>query len=363
MALGTTNISISAVMAQAGLPAPSTGSNITWSTLTSYSGINKWARFAPGALSVDSNSDTVVTPPVTNKKIGDFRLYNHTANVPSAYGSSGSKNYIGSGSISNLVGVALPEAMNIWSYAFQADTFYHRMYKSAADRISGANPIAVSGTAIKNLTYSTVTPPSGHSRTSNKVAGSTQIGNALTVNPVVAGFSTPNQIVYTDVWLGAAATGARKMNLGTSKAGAYTQFTAHQQQLPKISGYYNNITAPSGYQNAVMIIATSNTANCTSNSPITRSVGTTTVTCYVKIFAQSTSDYQMYVLQVSSAVINISQGGSTQSKTVSSGWYNYSPHYLNETLTISGGSMSYDETFSVTVSSVVFPGTPGKTAC
>jgi hypothetical protein len=346
MALGNTNISVNAVRTELGL-SPSVETD--WLDLMGYAGINKFARYAPGALSVDATKSTVLTPPSSNVKIGDFRSYNHASNIPSVHGPS-QANYNGAGNISIVV-AALPEQMNVWEYADPADAFTFKIYKEIADRATEGSPLVVdSGDPIKALTYSTTVPPEGHTRSETKIVGSTQVSDSIEYSSVTNGFTTPNQNLYGDCFLCAPITGTRKINLGPTISGGYFSFIAHQEQLPYITAS-GNVTPPSGEGYTATWIEVVPTANtCDDDYDQTQTWSGTTFAFYTHIRGINAGDER--VLAVSNCNIYLTHDGGKQ-LVYSGAMSHLSNTYISGTLQ-SGNTWSYDEIGYVTIENITW---------
>jgi len=353
MTLPSSSLSISAIQTELGLTP---GTSATWTYLTSYSGINTWARLAPGALSVDSNKATVVTPPASNMKIGDFRLYNNASNTPSISGPS-TLNYLGTTTITVTYGY-LPEAMNIWSYAVPGDYLTTKYYKTSANRLAETSYLTptVAGANTYTMTYSTSAPPTGHSRTSSQVVGSTQGPHQFIIKSTdVAGFTTPNQIIYADSYISDSYVSGqnRKIDLGSSISAGYTQFTCHQQQLPTLTGGAFVTPPPSGYTAIWPAINSSSSPVCT-DTTLTESNGQTTYDFYLSMFGVYGAGTR--VQEVTSCNVSLKVGGS--SATIATGvtlGYSSKTHFTGSIPGgLSGGAFNYDEAWTVEVSSVTW---------
>ena len=350
MTLPTTNISVNAIAAELGITQ---SVSRTWTYLTSYSGINKYARFAPGALSVDGSKNTVVTPPASNMKLGDFRSYNHASNTPSLSPPSQLNYGPGAGNISVVIGF-LVETMNVWSYADPADVSSYKLYDNATDRGNEANPYQHTGLdsiSITSLSFSTVPPPTGHSRTSDKVAGGTQPSSAKSFNSSTNGFSPPNQTVYGDGFLGAFTTGARKINMADAVSDGYFTFVAHENQAPYVTATGNITPAPTtpGTWTAAWIAVHTNSTSCDFTSQITQTWNGTTYSFYIKILGiYSSSDYR---INTTDCNVYLTHDGGKQ--LIHSGALSENGIQVSGTLDASN-TWSYDEIGYVTIEDVVW---------
>lgn len=346
MALGNSDISVNAICAELGITE---SIERDWTELTSYSTINKFARYAPGSLDVDASSNTTLTPPPSNMKLGDFRSYNHLSNTPSVNGPS-QTNYVGSGNISVQV-AALPEQMNVWEYADPPDNFIFKIYTSIANRSSETSPITVaSGDPNKALTFSTTTPPTGHTRSETKIVGSTQVSDTIQYSPITNGFSTPNQNLYGDCFLCTPITGVRKINLGETASGGYFSFIAHQQQEPYVTATGNITPAPSGWTAAWIDIHSSSSPVCTVTPNIDQTWNSSTYSFYVKIHGIDGVDSK--VINATNCDVYLTHDGGKQ--LVYSGALSHSAGTLCSGTLQNSNTWSYDEIGYVTIENVTF---------
>ncbi len=357
MALGDTGISVNAIATELGI---STSTEYDWTDLTGHANISLWSLFAPGALSVDVNKDTVLTPPASNMKIGDFRRYNHSSNVPTVSGPSQLNYGPGVGNISFQMSM-LPEQMNIWEYADPAEVTSYKLYENATDRGNEASPFIHTGgdsISIKTLTESVGTVPTGHTRSSTRLVASTQPTDVKLFNSSTNGWTTPNQTIYGDGFLGAATTGARKINLGASVSAGYFDFVAHQQDAPTVTSTGNIAPPPStpGTWTAAWIAVHSNSTSCDETATIDQTWNATTYSFYIKILGiYSTSDYR---IDATDCNVYLTHDGGKQ--LIHSGALSEDGIQVAGTLDASN-TWSYDEVGYVTIEDVVF-GT-NDTAC
>lgn len=351
MALGLTGITVNAVCTELGI-TPSVERD--WTELTSHANINLWSRYAPGALGVDANKNTTLTAPTSNVKIGDFRLYNQNSNTPSVNGPS-QANYTGSGSIS-VVLAALPEQMNVWEYADPADAYNFKIYKTIANRTSEASALVVgSGDPVKALTFSTTTPPTGHTRSETKIVGSTQVSDSIGYSSVTNGFATPNQNLYGDCFLSASITGVRKINLGASVSGGYFSFIAHQQQDPYVTATGNITPPPStpGTWTAAWIAIHDSSVSCDETNNINQTWNSSSYSFYIKILGiYSVLNYR---INTTDCDVYLTHDGGKQ--LIHSGALSQNGLQVSGTLQNSN-TWSYDEVGYVTIENVTFGTSP-----
>ena len=232
MALGTSNISTTSVSTELGLAPPER----QVSELCKESTMQKFSFYAPGFLSVDASKNTVWTAPTDKYKEGDFRKYNHTAATPSGPNDF-TVNWGPGGTIANFTMVSFCQNINVWEYAVPGDYITHKYYLSSANRDSETSSIANDSSA---LLFNTITPLSGHTRTTNKQADNLQIHFS---SFPTSGLSTPNDTVYAESYI-SDLSGNRKINLGDVRSDGYTTITAHEYQTPYVDAIVNIIPVP-----------------------------------------------------------------------------------------------------------------------
>jgi hypothetical protein len=283
-------------------------------------------------------------------KIGDFRLYNQLANTPSVNGPSQLNYGPGAGNISVQV-AALPEQMNVWEYADPPDNYIFKIYKTISDRTSEVNALIVaSGDPNKALTFSTTTPPTGHTRSETKIVGSTQVSDTVQYSSTTNGFSTPNQNLYGDCFLCVPITGARKINLGETVSGGYFSFIAHQYSQPYITATGNITPAPSGWTAAWPDIHSSSTPVCTVTPNINQTQGSSTYSFYVKVHGIDGVDSK--VINTTNCDVYLTHDGGKQ--LVYSGALSHSAGTLCSGTLQNSNTWSYDEVGYVTIENVTF---------
>lgn len=221
MALGTTNISTTAVGTEIGVI-----SNVITDLVGAVS-LNPYSFYGPGFLSVDVNKDVVITPPVDNFKLGDFRSYDHTSETPHAQADC-TLNWGPGGVEFNSVISWFPNGMNIKEFAVSGDYVTFSFYSTVEDRVAGTNVVHSFTTTIL---FNDITPLVGHTRTTNKRANSTQ-------TPMVTGIPTTYATLYCDTFI-SDISGTRLINLGT-KTNGYTTITLVENELPYVYGFNNS---------------------------------------------------------------------------------------------------------------------------
>jgi hypothetical protein len=262
MALGTTYISVSAIQAETGL------TDDNWTDLVGAAGLNKYSFYAPGQLSVDGASDVVLTPPTVNLRLGDFRLYNHTANTPAAQ-TNYTQNWGPAAGDFNFTIAWYPQNMNIKAFAVPGDYLTVNAYESAVNRTNEASVIFTQTTSI---TFSAVSPTlTDHSRTKANpdVKASSTSTVQLTAFPY-AYVLVEGTIIYFETFI-SDMYGARKINLGV-RANGYTDITFHRSVMPYVHGQVTSYPTPPA--NYTFITANAyDAARCTTTG-VNQSLGT-----------------------------------------------------------------------------------------
>jgi hypothetical protein len=106
-----------------------------------------------------------------------------------------------------------PEDLNIKSFLVSGDYVTFKFYQSSANRIAETGAVH---TFTAPITYSTITPLAGHTRTTTQKPSATQ---TVTVTGIPITYAT----LYMDTYI-SNASGTRLINLGT-KANGYTTIT------------------------------------------------------------------------------------------------------------------------------------------
>jgi hypothetical protein len=282
MALGDNNISLTLVNNYIGT------SLWTVSGLVGVSGLNKYSFYAPGFLSVDANKDIVLTPPVNNFKLGDFRRYDKDASTPAPY-SGAVHNWGPSGTSVSLSETWRAFALNIKHITGYGDSFTVKYYDSAADRAAETN---ARHSQTFNIDYDTITPLIGHTRNTTYQAKSAQPYTLTNFNTV--GLSDDDTL-YSDTYI-SDSDGNRRVNLGT-KAGGYQTVNFHRYANPQIRYASQDMAALAGYAH-IFPRTHSTTTPCTS-SYVDQNQGSGNYTFYIKALGIHTSPAENRIVDVS----------------------------------------------------------------
>ncbi len=345
MSLGATDISVSAIMTETGLSS----GNV--SALVGASNLNKYSFYAPGSLSVDANYDVVLTPPASNYKLGDFRLYNHSALTPGAQ-SNYTQNWGPGASDFDFAVSWFPQNMNIKCFAVPGDYVTMDFYPTATDRTNQTNRIKRQITAI---TFNSITPLTGHTRQPYYQASSTQAPVWIYGYPY-AGLSDPNTTIYMETYI-SDLTGNRKINLGT-RSNNYTIVTFHKNQIPYITKSGNITPVPSGYTSAWIEI-TSGLTLCDTSGNLSQTFGGSTFGFYARIRSVYGANYR--IIEQTACTVTLTLRGESQTVYSSPLNYNGSATYISGTLS-NGKTWAYDDAATITATAT-FPTTPNYTTC
>jgi len=345
MALGSSNITMSAVNTELGSPY-SPAQDMLLSVLAPHANAGNIASFyGTGTLVVDSNKNVSWVAPTSDYKLGDFRNYNASAAAPAA-SNNFTHNYPPTGSSDDIDITTLPQQFNILFVDSGAQYIYYRGYLTTANRTAETSPYK---TQISSWLYNTITALSGHTRTQTEQIQHphTQTLSSVSI-PMPA---TPNDYLYLDTFF-CNSGGSRLVNLGNAVANGYTTITMHQQQYPTILNSGTGPTPyPSGYTVIHPVIA-STSGNCLDDSPIPYggTIGGTNITFYVGmhgVYGLTTRN-----LAATNFTIRISYDGST--KDVNTGTlYSSTKKYVSTTLPGSK-TWEYDKNATITIVSCTY---------
>jgi hypothetical protein len=343
MALGTSNITMSAVNTELGSPY-SPAQNMLLSVLSAHANAGNIASlYGPGVLAVDASKNVYWVTPTSNYKLGDFRGYDSSATAPSA--AANFTHYWGPGGGStNIVIVTNPQQMNLFYIDSNASRIYYKAYLSTTNRTNEASP---HDTQLSTILTTSISPPTGHTR-----AGVTtkpqQPHNQTWTGFITSGLSTPLDYIYLDTFF-ANTGGTRLVNLGNAVSNGYTTITIRENQAPYAFAS-GNTSPPSGYTAAFPTIHTTN-AKCTDSDP-TYSTGGTGIDFYFGINGIGPSGTRH--LGTSATTIRITYDGST--RDVNIGAIGSTKKYVSTTLPASK-TWAYNKSAAITIVSKTYSGT------
>ena len=342
MALGSTNITTAAANIEMGSPLTFPRN---FSALCGYTGQNQYSFRGNGNLKVDSNKivsiDYTTMPPY---KLGDFRLYNHSASTPIPQANYVQKWGPGGATVDFSISVT-PYEMNILNaasaYSSSALRWCFKIYTSSASRITGTSPIQ---TIYSAITWNSVSL-SGHTRTQTQQAGSTQVVS-------LTGVSTSYSTLYVDTYV-SDISGNRLVTLGTSIASGYTDITMTESLYPTLDGGAFVTPVPTGYTNMFPIIHSASTPVCT-DSILTQTNGDTTYDFYLAMKGVYGTGTRIPLID--DCTISLKVGGSSAVIVSSTALAYASKNHFTGTIPsgLSGGNFSYDEVWTVEVSNITY---------
>lgn len=337
MALGSTGINTTVVGNYIG------SASHLWSVLCGFAGLNKYSFYAPGQLSVDANKDIVLTPPTSNFKLGDYRLYDKLAETPMPHTSGNIVNWIAA--TISFTEAWHPFTLNIKAIAGHDNYVTVKFYNSAADRLNEANP---RHTQTFPITYNSITPLVGHTRQSSYQCDMHQ-------NYTITGLSTVllanDATLFRDTYI-SDSTGGRVVNLGT-KANGYSETSFHKYQVPYITYSAQDITPrPAGYTHVFPRVHSAATPVCT-HTNVAQTQGATGIDFYVKALGIYPGSPSNRILDILSCDVVLTYGGISQ--TLATGVsisYSSATHitgFLSE-----GRTWAYDTYGTISLNNVVY---------
>lgn len=231
-------------------------------------GQNEFSFYGPWHLDTSGNKDCEIDYQTSDDKLGDFRLYNHSATTPKPQDDY--TQYWGpGGSTVDFYISAFPYDMNILDalndvYATSALRLCFKFYSSSVARGIGTSPVKTSYTTLIWNTLSGASLMAGHTRSQTQKAGSTQFVE-------VTGVPTTYSVLYLDTYI-SDASGNRLLNLGTNVASGYTDITFVENSEPEFRGSFITIGSPP--LTGAHIAISSDSARCSDATPVEVSVGT-----------------------------------------------------------------------------------------
>jgi len=321
MVMSSGNITPRLANAEMGNPLGTNPNDLTVDDVTRQSGQNQYSFYGPWHVIPNATTKFIeIDYKTSDDKLGDFRLYNHSANKSDVVYSTLSLSYDPTASTLTTVIPANMSEMNVLDaltgYSESALYLCHRLYYTSTARNSGSGYFQ---TLTSSLGFYTPTTVSGHTRTATRRVSSTQIHN---VDMDISGMSGTDYI-YVDTYI-SNSSGTELLRLGDSDSDGHTTITMTPYAAPYI---YGDI-APfgSGLTGARVALYTTN-SKC-SEATIYPSVGATTYSFYVKIMGQDgvdtklisstsgTADFRLYHYNhLGSLVETIQDNGNTLSNS------------------------------------------------
>ena len=292
MALGTNNISLTAVYAElnttggAGSAISTPSKPWTVSGLVGVAGQNPFSFYGPWHVIPHATTKFIeIDYGVDNYKLGDFRLYNHTANKSDMVYSTLNLNYDPTESTLTTVIPANMSEMNVLDalsgYSESALYLCHRLYYTESARNSGSGYFQ---TLTSQLDFYTPTTVPAHTRTATRRISSTQTHE---VDMDISGMSGTDYI-YVDTYV-SNSSGAELLRLGDADSDGHTVINMTERAVPYIYG--DNAPAGSGLTGARVALYTTN-SKC-SEATIYPTPGDTSYSFYVKIMGNDGVDTKL----------------------------------------------------------------------
>lgn len=300
---GTTNISQNAMITLVG---GSVGDGLR--DTCNASSINKFSWYRTRPIELDGDLlCSLSTAPTTDRKLGDFRRYNHIAITPSLfYNPAMLKNYTGSGTFQFII-PCKPERMNLVELSNNDPMYFKTIYYlSSANRAAETSAHGSYMDSGTNILATESGIPTGHTNNQSKSPYTSQ---QLFTDPAFdpTGLGTPSDIVYCDTFI-TNSGGTRIIRLGTAVSDSYLDITFTQISVPfhsKTGPFVSG--APPGYTVVIPVVTTNSSSYLGIDQTYTN--GDTTYDTWWYLAGLNGSTW--YRLGTVSAVATITGVGST----------------------------------------------------
>lgn len=271
--------------------------------LCNDSGIKKYSFYRSRPIELDGSLNVVLsTAPTTDRKLGDFRRYNHTPLTPKA-ANDYTQNW-GPGGLTMTVSLnTFIERLNI-KELIPSTTMYFtiKFYLSSANRSAETN---VKRTYTVLLTLASETPLTGHTNNQTQApASSTQLVVDTAV-PTDNGLVSPDDIWYCDTYI-SDISGNALLRFDDG----YTEVNTHEVANPITSKAWGNWTpVPSGYTFVAVAVTDSSSNN--SGVDFAETIDTTYGLFYWFVYGLKGSNYFRLGDAVVTAVLRIAGNTDT----------------------------------------------------
>jgi hypothetical protein len=309
---GLNNISMNAMKTLVGV-SPSTNLR----DLCNHANINKYSFYRPRPIQLNPTTKKVewAPAPTTNRKLGDFRRYNHTALTPGLLSSTGAATYQAGDTYTSTIGCPVKlERLNIQELT-ASDPLYLRMtyYHSAANRTAQTGGFgSKTDTVLGDILVDGETPPPGHT-------------NNQTKKPVTSIVVFQDTTFSTSNLTGGTQTKYGDMRIVDSGDNDIIRFdsgnfdiTFTEQIDPYVQKTGWNTPAPPGFTTVFPVVTTSNSSYLAVEHS-QASGNTTTGSWYWYLVGLSGSTWYRIgnvAVQMSLRINNPGPSGTTQSETV-----------------------------------------------
>jgi len=259
------------------------------STLCRVAGQNPFSLFGPWGLKVNATTKCAEVDVGTSAdKLGDFRGYNHDAALPTPP-TNFTHSWGPTGTTTNITMTSTIPEFNVLEANSLADYIRYNAYDSSAKRLAAVSSPATNryDTSEEAWLTSTVTPPTGHTRTATTRPQSTHVGT-------FTGFSTSglsgDQVFYFDMYFADGGSDTRLVSLSNTTGKGYFEVTLHQRVTP----YADSAgTAPSRSGYTGSHIEVNNTASSCTGADVNQTFGSTAYSFYVRVVGYSLGAYNL----------------------------------------------------------------------
>ncbi len=342
MALAAGNITPRKANTEMGSPFGATPNNLAVHDVCRRSGQNAFSFYGPWPMTKSSYLP-VISYGTSNDKLGDFRLYNHSAATPKAatnFTRKWSGNYV------EIVMVSFPYEYNVLEADANAQYITYRFYTTTSARTAGTGYL-ISYTDVWNSSAAPLYGL-GHTRNQSIKIASTHISPPHTINTI--GFSTPTDYLYVDTYF-SDISGNRLLHMGSLTNG-YTTITLTEVTGPILDGGATVSSPPSGYTAIWPAIATTST-KCLDET-ISETNGSTTYDFWISMVGVYGSITRTH--QITSCTISLKVGGVTAAIKTSQAIGYTSKTHITGTIPsgLSGGAFNNGESWTVEVSNITW---------
>ena len=290
--------------------------------LCNASNINKWSFYRSRPISLDGSKNVVLSSaPTSDRKLGDFRRYNHTALTPKA-ANDFTQNWGPGGATFTITLVTFIERLNVKELLPSSTPYLTtKYYPSATDRTNKTNVIR---TNTVLLTLSAESPPAGH--TNNQTSAPSSSSQIVIDSGVpTSAVSSPDDILYCDTYI-SDISGNELVRFDDS----FTDVSTHELTNPFVDAFAPNLgSVPAGYTSVFPVVTDSSSNH--SGVDFAQSNGNSTYGTFYwyLVGIKAGSFYRLgSVAAVATLRIRNPEGGSLENET----------QIFNSTLNAAGGS-------------------------
>ena len=350
MSLGSTDITTTAVNTELGSPL-STPYGVD--DLYDTAGQNVYSFYGAGTISISSHLP-VLDVSGQPSKLGDFRLYNHSATTPHPQAAT-TMSWGPGGVDTDMIIPVWAEDMNIYEITGGSAVYYrYNMYLSTANR--RAETSLLHGRRIPITSSAAPLYNNGHTRNQQDKPLSLQYPWIHDIP--TTGLTTPNDFIYVDTFI-SNLSDVRQFNLGAHTSSGYTTITTHELQPPEILSTGTIPSPPSGYTVIFGALSTTS-ARCDDDDPLPGgTIGTTGIAFYFGYLGIYSPDTR--AVQATSVTIRITYDGSTSDVVL--GTVGSAAKSSVSTTLPGGKTWAYDKDAVVTTLAATFASTPTYNTC